>query len=220
MNIPFVCFRSFCRFRGNNRFGGKHFPTSGTSDGTAFSRASIALTETMDALDTKLKQLKLAVGRTESIVVQRNEGAIERHLTALKVLTTEADQCKRVVEESKISAEEDPEELNKWIFQVDTKIFEADERVKNLKAALEEFHQEAELRKQQKELDFEKRLFEAKMKYQTELLSAKTQAEEEHEQSKSIASGSLSGHGLAAKNPKLNISRFNGTYEDWPRFWN
>ena len=79
----------------------------------------------MDALDTKLKQLKLAVDRTESIVEQRNAGAIERHLSALKVLTSEADQCKRVVEESKIASEENPEELNKWVFQVDTKIFEA-----------------------------------------------------------------------------------------------
>ena len=130
----------------------------------------------MDALDTKLKQLKLAVDRTESIVEQRNEGAIERHLSALRVLTAEADQCKRVVEESKIAAEENPEELNKWVIQIDTKIFEADES---------EFHQEAVLKKQQKELDFEKRLFEAKMKYQTELQSAKTQAEEEHEKSSS-----------------------------------
>ena len=76
----------------------------------------------MDALDTKLKQLKLTVDRTESIVEQRNEEAIERHLSALTVLTAEADQCKRVVEESKIAAK-NPEELNKWVFQVDTKIF-------------------------------------------------------------------------------------------------
>ena len=178
--MSICCFLSYCRFRGNNRLGGERFPTPGTSDGTALSRASKALTKTMDALDTKLKQLKLAVDRTESIVEQRNEGAIERHLSALRVLTAEADQCKRVVKESKIAAEENPEDLNKWVFQVDTKIFEADESVKNLKTALEEFHQEAVLKKQQKELDFEKRLFEAKMKYQTELQSAKTQAEEEH----------------------------------------
>ena len=58
------------------------------------------------------------------------------------------------------------------------------------------------------------------MKYQTELQSAKTQAEEEHEKSSSIASGSMSSNGLSVKLPKLNISHFNGTYEDWPRFWN
>ncbi|KAL9985844.1 hypothetical protein ACROYT_G008293, partial [Oculina patagonica] len=29
-----------------------------------------------------------------------------------------------------------------------------------------------------------------------------------------------SGQEQAAKLPKLQIARFNGTYEDWPRFWN
>ena len=87
----------------------------------------------MDALNTKVKQLKLAVGRTESFIAQRNEGAIEQHLSTLKFLTTEADHCKRVVEEAKIAAKEDAEELNQWIIQVDTKIFEADESVKKLK---------------------------------------------------------------------------------------
>ena len=79
--------------------------------------------------------------------------------------------------------------------------------MKNLKTTLEEFHQEVELKKQQKELDFEQRLFEAKMKYQKELQSAKTQAEEQQDQGKFTASGSMSGHGIPAKLPKLNISR-------------
>lgn len=141
----------------------------------------MALTETVDTLDTKLKQLKLAMNRTESIVAQRNLGAVEQHLSALKVLTTEANQCKRVVKKIKHCCQRKPQRAKKRIFQVDTKIFEADESVKNLKTAFEEFHQDAELKKQQKELDSKKRLFEAKMKYQTELQSAKTQAEEEHE---------------------------------------
>ena len=85
----------------------------------------------MDALNTKLQQLKLAVGRTESIIAQRYEGSIG-HLSALKILT-EADHCKRVVEEAKIEAKEDPEELNQWITEVDIKILEADESVKKLK---------------------------------------------------------------------------------------
>ena len=55
------------------------------------------------------------------------------------------------------------------------------------------------------------------MIFQTELQTAKKQAEEEN---KFTASESGSGHGSPAKLPKLNISRFDGTYEDWPRFWN
>lgn len=125
----------------------------------------MALTETVDTLDTKLKQLKLAMNRTESIVAQRNLGAVEQHLSALKVLTTEANQCKRVVKKIKHCCQRKPQRAKKRIFQVDTKIFEADESVKNLKTAFEEFHQDAELKKQQKELDSKKGI--SKQKWST-----------------------------------------------------
>ena len=103
------------------------------------------------------------------------------------------------------------------ITEVDGKILYADESVKSLKETLEELRHEELLKKQEKELDFEQKLFETKMKFQTELQTAKKQAEEEN---KFTASGSESGHGSPAKLPKLNTSRFDGTYEDWPRFWN
>ena len=61
----------------------------------------------MEALTTKLEQLKLAVSRTESIIVQQNEVAIERHLSTIKTLFMEADNLKRAVEEQKIAAKED-----------------------------------------------------------------------------------------------------------------
>ena len=123
--ITFVFFVCLVDFVWTYRFGGERFPTPGTSDGI--------FNETMDALETKLTQLKLAADRTESINALRNETAIERHLSALKALTVEADQCKRVVEETKIAAKESPEDLNQWITEVDGKILYADESVKSLK---------------------------------------------------------------------------------------
>ena len=68
----------------------------------------------MDALETKLEQLKLAVTRTDSIIALNNEVAIERHLNAIKALTMEVDSLKRAVEEQKIAAKDDPEDLNQW----------------------------------------------------------------------------------------------------------
>ena len=172
----------------------------------------------MDALETKLEQLKLAVTRTDSIIALSNEVAIERHLNAIKALTTEADSLKRAVEEQKIAAKDDPEELNQWNSSVDTNIFAADESGKILKHNLEEFRQRTELKKHEKELDFEQKMFEAKMKFQTELQLAKEKGE--GVQNKTTDGTSVSGHELPAKLPKLQITRFNGTYEDWPRFWN
>lgn len=61
-------------------------------------------------------------------------------------------------------------------------------------------------------------MFEAKMKFQTELQLANEKGE--GMQDKTTDGTSVSGHELPAKLPKLQIARFNGTYEDWPRFWN
>lgn len=65
----------------------------------------------MEASNSKLEQLKLAVSSAESIIAQNNEVAIERHLSAIKALTIEADNLKRAVEEQQIGAKEDQEEV-------------------------------------------------------------------------------------------------------------
>jgi len=174
----------------------------------------------MEALITKLEQLKLAVSRTESIIAQQNEVAIERHLSAIKTLSMEADNLKRAVEEQKLAAKVDLEEINKWNDSVGSKIFAADESVKILKDSVKEFRQRMQIMKQEKELDFEKKLFETKMKFQTELQQAKEKSEGAKIQNGTTDGGSVSGHDLPAKLPKFQIARFNGTYEDWPRFWN
>ena len=93
----------------------------------------------MDALETKLDQLKLAVTRTDSIIALNNEVAMERHLNAIKALTMEADSLKRAVKEQKIAAKDGPEELNQWNSSVDTKIFAADESVKIVNTTLRNF---------------------------------------------------------------------------------
>jgi len=76
---------------------------------------------------------------------------------------------KRAVEEQKLAAKMDLDEITQWNDSVDNKIFAADESVKILKDCIEEFRQRMQMMKQEKELDFEKKLFETKMKFQTEL---------------------------------------------------
>ena len=61
----------------------------------------------------------------------------------------------------------------------------------------------------EKQLKFELKLHEAKAKLQSEIIP---------EVSTSIRAGSESK--TQAKLPKLHITKFNGTYADWPRFWN
>ena len=60
-------------------------------------------------LKVKLTQLELSVKKTASILEKGKEEAIERHLSALKVITGEVDQCKRTVEELKLADKTDLE---------------------------------------------------------------------------------------------------------------
>lgn len=93
---------------------------------------------------------------------------------------------------------------------MDTKIFAGDESVKILKDIIEEFRQRMQLKKQEKELNFEKKLFETKLKFQTELQQAKEKTEGVQIHNGTTDGRSVSGHDLPAKLPKLQIARFNG----------
>ena len=138
----------------------------------------------------------------------------------MKALASETDHHKRALEEFKLDAMEDIEGIQKWNLEVDAKIITADQAVKRLKTALNDYQEEKTRDKQEKELEFERKLFEAKLKYQTEVLLAKEQETNPQSQaSNKMSDGELQA-GQPAKLPKIHIARFEGTYEDWPRFWN
>ena len=59
-------------------------------------------------------------------------------------------------------------------------------------------------------MQFELQLEEAKIKLKAEHMKAEAPSSEE--------SSSASGN-IEAKLPELTITKFNGTYADWPRFW-
>ena len=173
---------------------------------------------TQKALETKLARLQIAVDRTDSILESGYEEMVERHLSALKALASEADQHKRALEEFKMEAKEDIEGIQQWNLEVDAKIITADQAVKRLKTALNDYQEEKTRDKQGKELEFERKLFEAKLQYQTELHLAKEQETNAQLQASSKLSDGELQTGPPAKLPKLHIARFEGTYEDWPRF--
>ncbi|CAB4007131.1 Hypothetical predicted protein, partial [Paramuricea clavata] len=114
----------------------------------------------------KLTQLELSVKKTANILEKGKEEAIERHLSAFKVITSEVDQCKRTVEELKLADKTDLEAIAEFEASVDEKIEAADDEVMRIKQWL-----------QGKE--------------------AERDAEER----------------------KIEITRFDGSPLDWPRFW-
>lgn len=67
----------------------------------------------------------------------------------------------------------------------------------------------------EEQLEHERKLHEQRLKWQTELHAAKTKMET----LLPAGSGNETIKGLQAKQPKLTIIQFNGSYQDWPRFW-
>ena len=161
-----------------------------------------------DALQTKLTQLKITVQRTKSILESGKRESIKRQLEALKMTLHETDQCKRAVETKKITEKEDLSEINEWNDEVNTKMDEADGEVSLLQGWLDEKEKEARTSAQEEQFKFELKLHEKKLKLQAEVMNTTP------EPSKSTTLTERT-----AKLPKLEISKFEGSYMDWPRFW-
>ena len=116
------------------------------------------------------------------------------------------------VEAEKIGMKVGVEEIVEWNNDIETKLDEADKEIEKARKCIGDYKKKAEAEAQEEELRFQEKLHQTKLKYEAELQAAKsTQSQHEPGESTTLAVG--------AKLPKLVISKFNGTYMDWPRFW-
>ena len=160
------------------------------------------------ALKIKLKQLELAEGKADQALKEEKRSAIQRQLSNLKELVSEVDSARRTVEALKIEATVNDGDISEWNDASTAKIEEADSHIENLEEWLANRKMEAEKQEREEKMQFEIKLHETKLKLQEDLqIKAGNQ--------KSSAETSVG----EAKLPKLVITKFNGTYADWPRFW-
>ncbi|CAB4044431.1 Hypothetical predicted protein [Paramuricea clavata] len=164
-----------------------------------------------EALDTKLTQLEITVQRTEFVLTSARREQIKRHLEALKAISCETDECKRAVELEKIANKEELSEINKWHDEIDEKLNKADIEISRLEGWLNDKEKHEKFSAQEEQLKFELKLHETKLKLQTELT---TNSSPDTSSTTTITVSEKTG-----KLPKLVISKFNGSYMDWPRFW-
>ena len=160
------------------------------------------------ALKTKLKQLERAEEKADQVLKGGKQSVIQRHLTNLKELVTEADNARRAIEALKIDAKVNDGDINEWNDAINAKIEEADSHIETLEEWLANRKMEAENQEREEKLQFEIKLHETKLKLQEDL-----QAKAGNQNS------SLETPVGEAKLPKLVITKFDGTYADWPRFW-
>ena len=120
-------------------------------------------------LKTKLLQLQMTVSRTEKILQTESQHPIARQQTALETITTEIELLKGEVEAKKITDKEDPDEIEKWIGEIEVQLAKADEEVKRLQQWQDQITREGKQREREEQLHHEHELYEAKIKLKSEL---------------------------------------------------
>ena len=162
----------------------------------------------MEKLETKLKQLNLGVLRTKNILDSGKRESVKRHLDALRETVRESNELKRAAEAAKIELGESVEKINDWNNETDAKIELADVEIDQLESWLPGKERAEHLVAQEKQFNVELKLHEKRMKMKAELELSKTATEVQE----------CAGF-KTAKLPKLEISKFEGSIMDWPRFW-
>ena len=119
--------------------------------------------------------------------------------------------CKRAVEAEKITTKQEVDEIVEWVATVDEKLVKADKEVSRLREYQIGIKKPEEQKPQGKELQFEHVHHETRMKFQPELKAAKTTDNQSHGKLQTVTVAE-------AKSPKVEITKFEGSYQDWPRF--
>ena len=166
----------------------------------------------MENLDIKVTQLGMAMAKTNIVLEARKPEAIERQLAALKSITKEIDRIRVEVEAKKLAAKEEIAEIETWNTHLDQKLEEADNEIMKVRKWLDDREKEAEVLAREEKLKFEEKLHRAKLEWQTELQASQTSQHTVHHTQ-------IPGGDIQAKLPKLVITKFDGTFMDWPRFW-
>ena len=168
-------------------------------------------------LQGKLKLLKLLSEDTKAILEQRDLETIERHLNTIQRELSEVQDLKVSIQELKFENDVSETEIRDWSAEVEKNIEpfkevgnELKEVVKKMKQ--EEAEKEDKIKQEQRinlEKEIEKIKFEEKINYEKQL-------EDMH--SKTLINSAQGASKV--KLPKLVITKFNGTFTDWMRFWN
>ena len=148
------------------------------------------------------------VERTENILDSDKPESIKWHLNALRETVRETNEHKRAVEAVKIEADESIDIINEWNLTIEGKIEQGDEEIGRLEHWLFQKEQSDKHVAQEEQFKTELKLHEKRLKMKAEL--ELTQTKPEIQECSDFKTAKLS---------KLVISKFDGSFMDWPRFW-
>ena len=191
-------------------------------------------------LNGKLKTLRFRINKTDEIIDKHDKEASERHQASIANITSAVNTLKESIEEKKFSKGETEEQVTEWGADAESMLAEADECTRKIAKQIKDMNLAAQdadaLQAHHKAIELEKQLTEQKLQQEQEA-AAKAHAEQlafekqkmelEMEHQQQILS--LKGHDAITSNevaavritkmPKLVISKFDGTPQDWVRFW-
>ena len=162
-------------------------------------------------------------GKARGIVEKGNLGAVARHRDNLQALVKEIDALKLRVEQTMFEAGKSAEDVGSWSSSIEEPIAEADEEVSRLEKWLVETNGEIEHRKHKDEEERKARAREEELKFEREQMEMKLEFERQLEETKAKQQPVEKANQIeqrTTKLPKLQITKFNGTYEAWLPFWN
>ena len=167
----------------------------------------------MTELENKIRLLKLKIAKTDEIIHKRDRQALKRLRLSISSLASAVDELKLKVEEGKIGKGESEEEIALWGEDIEYNLERADNMTRKIHDAikaiyLEEQEREA-IEKHKKNMEFERQLLEQREEFEKA---------REHEKAAALESGQPKSS-VAAKLPKLSITKFSGKVEDWLPFW-
>ena len=182
----------------------------------------------MAALENQLeKALKLAENlnkSTEAIIEKGEQRKIIRQMKNLTEKTEKIHEIKELLRDAKFTADEDEEETEQAIKEIDERAEVFENAIDELDFKLAKIQAEAKRKAREEEMALERAYEQEKMdreyrqREKEEKERLRRQAEHEDEQLEKRLK-KMEQQQVQVKLPKLVISKFNGTYLDWLRFW-
>ena len=173
------------------------------------------------SIETKLKLIKFTEEQAENSLETNNISALKRQVNTLTTKVGGIHEIKVKIQELKFENGEQTKDIEAWnsklegdLFKVEAHIAEFDNTLKRMnqkEIEAEKFKEEEEAAKArqikfEEELQLEKAKLEPNLKYEKKMDESRKSSE--HDDATNTT-----------KLPKLVISKFNGSFTDWTRFW-
>ena len=177
-------------------------------------------------LDAKIKTLNFRVKKTDEVLQKDDRAALERHRASLESVVTAVTTLKESIEEQMFAEGKDDQAVQEWADEFEESVDTGDKCMRQLASKIEQINWKSKHEavifehKQAVTLENEKieQQREAKERaYAEELAFEQKKLDLQQAQKKPTETAGATSD--VVKMPKLVITKFDGTPQDWMRFW-